>query len=234
MLPPAVVVIQHRKRSRNPISVHSAHWTGEEHRERGEKTVQRNLFDLAALISRVAIGVIFVTHGWQKMQIGVPITAAAFNQMGIPLPQFSAGFAILVETIGGVLLIIGLLVRLAALGLLIDMLGAIIFVHGARGVLVQSGGWELAGALAVACLLLLAVGGGRIGIDGILHRSYRRRAERRAAEQDLAGHAPPTSIRPEAAPEADTAPRPVQPAARDGDTRDIIADEPSRGRSPSA
>ncbi|MFG1960116.1 DoxX family protein [Nonomuraea sp. NPDC049028] len=199
--------------------------------------MQRILFDLAALISRVAIGVIFVTHGWQKMQIGVPVTAAAFNQMGIPLPWLSAGFAILVETVGGVLLIIGLLVRLAALGLVVDMLGAIIFVHGAHGVLIQNGGWELAGALAVACLLLVAVGGGRLGIDGILHNSYRRRAERRAAEQDLAGHAPATSIRPEAPSEADTAPRPVPPTARGGDMRnvdDVVADEPSRGRSPSA
>lgn len=195
--------------------------------------MQRIGFDLAALIARVVIGVIFVAHGWQKLQIGIPATAAAFSQVGVPLPQLSAGFATVVEPIAGALLIIGLLVRLAALGLLVDMLGAILFVHGAHGVMVQSGGWELAGALAVGCLLLVALGGGRIGIDGILHGRYRRRAERRAAEQDLAGHAPPTSIRPEA---DNTRPMFTPPAERDGDRRNlddaVVADEPSRGRPP--
>ncbi|MBT2233123.1 DoxX family protein [Nonomuraea sp. NEAU-A123] len=195
--------------------------------------MQRIGFDLAALIARVAIGVIFVTHGWQKLQGGVPATAAAFAQIGVPMPQLSALFAIVVESVGGALLIIGLLVRLAALGLLIDMLGAIMFVHGGHGVMVQYGGWELAGALGVVCLLLVALGGGRIGIDGILHGTYRRRAERRAAEQDLAGHAPPTAIRPEA---DDTTPMFARPAGRDGDMRnldDAVADEPSHRRPPS-
>jgi hypothetical protein len=48
----------------------------------------------------------------------------------------------------------------------------------------------------VVSLLLLALGGGRWGIDGIIGSVFSRRAERRAAEYDLSAHAPPTSIAP--------------------------------------
>ena len=150
--------------------------------------MKRVVFDVAVLIARVVTGVIFVAHGWQKWQAGLGATTGAFSGMGIPLPGAAAGFAAVVETVGGVLLILGLLVRPVALLLLIDMLGAIIFVHGGRGVMVGEGGWELAGALGALSLLFLALGGGRIGLDGLLGAIFRRREGRRAAEDELIEH----------------------------------------------
>ncbi|MEV5557087.1 DoxX family membrane protein [Nonomuraea wenchangensis] len=150
--------------------------------------MKRVVFDVAVLITRVVTGVIFVAHGWQKWQAGLGATTGAFSGMGIPLPGAAAGFAAVVETVGGVLLILGLLVRPVALLLLIDMLGAIIFVHGGRGVMVGEGGWELAGALGALSLLFLALGGGRIGLDGLLGAIFRRREGRRAAEDELIEH----------------------------------------------
>ncbi|MFI6908466.1 DoxX family membrane protein [Nonomuraea sp. NPDC050394] len=138
-------------------------------------------FDLAALISRVTIGVIFVAHGWQKWQNGLGPTSQMFTQSGVPQPELAAGFTTVAELVGGSFLIIGLLTRLAALALLCVSLGAIIFVHGKNGIFVTDLGWELVGALGAACLLLLAVGAGRISVDSIA----RTILSRRAADQTL-------------------------------------------------
>lgn len=145
--------------------------------------MKRVIFDVAALIARVVVGVIFVAHGLQKWTQGLGATSAGFTEMGVPLPGVAAAFATILEVVGGVLLILGLAVRVVALLLLIDMIGAIVFVHGANGVFVQDSGWELAAALGVACLLLAALGGGRIGLDAIVHSVFRHR---RAGDHETA------------------------------------------------
>ncbi|MFG1697759.1 DoxX family protein [Nonomuraea sp. NPDC049309] len=140
--------------------------------------MKRVLFDIAALIARIVLGVIFVAHGWQKWQGGHAATAGMFSEMGIPMPELAAGYAMVVELIGGVLLILGALVRPVALLLLINMIGAVVFAHWDKGVFVDQGGWELAAALGALCLLFVALGGGRFGIDGIFRRKWRKRHER--------------------------------------------------------
>jgi putative oxidoreductase len=148
--------------------------------------MKRVLFDIAALISRVAIGIIFLAHGLQKWQGGLGGTTAMMTQMGVPQPQLAAGFTATAETVGGAFLILGLLVRLAALALLVGTIGAMVFVHAANGIFIADNGWELVGALAAACLLFLALGGGRIGVDGIFAGAFRHRRARRAAEREAA------------------------------------------------
>ncbi|MFD1934664.1 MULTISPECIES: DoxX family protein [Nonomuraea] len=159
--------------------------------------MKRAVFDLAVLVGRVVIGVIFVAHGWQKFQGGLGAVTQMFTQMGIPMPGLSATFAAAAELLGGVCLILGLLVRLAALALAVDMVGAFVFVHGSKGVFVTSGGWELVGALAAGCVLLMAVGGGHFGIDGLFMRYTRKRAEQRDTDQqerERADGRPPMDI----------------------------------------
>ncbi|MGI5285508.1 DoxX family protein [Nonomuraea polychroma] len=150
--------------------------------------MKKVLFDIAVLIARVAAGVVFMAHGLQKWQHGLGATAQDFREMGIPLPELSAGFASVVETVGGLLLIVGLLVRPVGLLLLINMIGAIAFVHSGKGIMVAEGGWELAGALGALGLLFAAVGGGRIGLDALLGKIFRRRAQRRAEEGSVGAH----------------------------------------------
>ena len=51
------------------------------------------LTDLALLVSRVALGVILLAHGWQKLnEYTVAGTAASFDQMGVPAPMAAATF----------------------------------------------------------------------------------------------------------------------------------------------
>ncbi|KIQ17084.1 hypothetical protein ASG56_03495 [Rhodococcus sp. Leaf7] len=131
--------------------------------------------DIAALIARVALGVVFVAHGWQKLSTnGLDATTAGFEGLGIPAPKVSAYFATFVELIGGGLLILGLLTSVAAILLVVDMVGALVFVHADKGVFVTDGGWELVVALGAGALLLVAVGSGTYSVD----RAFRRNGSR--------------------------------------------------------
>ncbi|WP_194244087.1 DoxX family protein [Nonomuraea phyllanthi] len=147
------------------------------------------VFDVAALITRVVAGVIFLAHGLQKWSSGFGPTGQMFREMGVPMPDVTAMGATILETVGGIFLIVGLLVRLVGLALLLDMLAAIAFVHAGRGVLSSGGGWELPGALGALALLFLALGGGRLGLDGLFRALFHRRGERRVAEEELSAYA---------------------------------------------
>ncbi|GAA4511945.1 hypothetical protein GCM10023096_19300 [Nonomuraea ferruginea] len=211
---------------------------GEDYLERGNKTMKRVIFDVAALIARVVIGVIFVAHGLQKWTAGLGAISAGFTEMGVPLPQASAAFATIVEVVCGVLLIVGLAVRISAALLLIDMIGALLFVHAAGGVFVTEGGWELVAALGAACLLLIALGGGRIGLDGIIHAVHRRRSRRAAATEPAYEPVPggldnaPTRPTVMEEPQRDVPPQGSGASGLDDrDMRDVdrlLGDEPTR------
>ncbi|CAM3926875.1 DoxX family protein [Tsukamurella ocularis] len=111
---------------------------------------------LASTIARVILGVIFFAHGWQKFVTnGIDNVAAGFEKMDVPFPTLSAWFAGLVELVGGAALVIGLAVPLVAVLGIIDMLGAIIFVHWDNGFFATGGGYELPLALIAG---LIAVG----------------------------------------------------------------------------
>src|SRR4051794_6283436 len=118
--------------------------------------MRRVLFDLATLVTRVVIGVIFVAHGWQKFQNGTDATTREMIKAGLPMPRVSAFLATWIELIGGILLIAGLLVPVAGILLFLDMVGAVVFVTGKNGLFATEHGWELPGALGVASLLLAA------------------------------------------------------------------------------
>jgi putative oxidoreductase len=136
-------------------------------------TVPPALTDTALLVGRVLLGVLFLAHGWQKaFTNGIKGTAAFFGQAGVPVPTGSAWVAAILELVGGALLVLGLLVPVAALLLVLDMVGAYLFVHAGNGLFIEQGGFELVAALGAGCVLLLALGGGRYSID---HRLFGRR-----------------------------------------------------------
>lgn len=131
-------------------------------------------------VLRIVLGAVFLYHGVDKFVGGIGQIAGMFGNFGIPLPTASAWIVALVESFGGIALILGLGARAAA-GLLIPvMLVAIIAVHGPNGFsninvvgMTEQGpqfgmpGWEynlvLIGALAAVLLNgsgPLTVGGG--------------------------------------------------------------------------
>lgn len=141
--------------------------------------------DLGLLIARVALGVVFVAHGWQKVHdIGVAGVSANFRGMGVPLPDIAGPFVAYLELIGGILLIIGLLTPLAGVLLAIDMGVAAYLAHIPQGLLVDQGGWELVGALGAGALALAAAGAGRISVDHALGGGRGRRRSSAASSAE--------------------------------------------------
>jgi putative oxidoreductase len=131
--------------------------------------------DLAVLVTRIAVGLVFFAHGWQKLFInGIDGTAAFFDQVGVPAASAAAWSAALVELAGGAALVLGLAVPVAGLLLLVDMIGAFVFVHAGAGLFVDQGGYELVLGLGAAALLLAVLGAGRFSVDHLL--TGRRRA----------------------------------------------------------
>jgi putative oxidoreductase len=114
----------------------------------------------AALPLELVVGVIFFAHGLQK--IGDPIGFAHMAIGGIPV--FLSYLVIAAEFGGGLLLLIGLFVRLGALGHLCVMLVAISQIHWGNG-LTGQGSFEFPLALLAAALALLMLGGDPLSID---------------------------------------------------------------------
>jgi putative oxidoreductase len=92
--------------------------------------------DVALTILRVVLGTVFFAHGAQKMLgwfggFGFHGTMGFFEHMGMPAPV--AFLVICTEFFGGLGLIVGLLTRIAALGIGVEMIGAIFMVHLPNG-----------------------------------------------------------------------------------------------------
>ncbi len=132
---------------------------------------------LASTIARVILGAIFFAHGWQKLFTnGIDATTAFFTKIDVPMPEASAWVVSLVELIGGAALIIGLAVPLAALLLIIDMIGAIVFVHWDAGFWASTGGWEWPLALIAGLIAVGIASHGPLAVDSRLRRSKAVRA----------------------------------------------------------
>jgi uncharacterized membrane protein YphA (DoxX/SURF4 family) len=72
------------------------------------------------------VGAVFLSEGIQKFLFPAALGVGRFTKIGIPAPQFFAPFVGVVEIVCGTLLIVGLVTRLAAIPLMIDISVAII------------------------------------------------------------------------------------------------------------
>lgn len=121
---------------------------------------------IGVAILRVITGIVFAAHGYQKLFVyGMAGVQGAFTKMGAPMPTITGPLVALLEFFGGLALIIGLFTRLAALGLAIDMLGAILIVHLAGGFFLPAG-YEFALLLMAASLTVAVAGPGAFAVDG--------------------------------------------------------------------
>ena len=80
----------------------------------------------SVVLIRLMVGGVFLGEGVLKFLYPAEFGSGRFVTIGIPAPDFFGPFVSSVETIGGVLVIVGLLTRLAATPLLIDISVAIL------------------------------------------------------------------------------------------------------------
>ena len=120
---------------------------------------------LGIALVRIMTGIIFLAHGYMKFFIvGIDGAVNMFAQMGVPAPSITAPFVATVEMVGGIALIFGLLTRLAAAALAIDMLVAVVLVKIKGGFFIPNGA-EFEILLCVACVALVVAGAGALSID---------------------------------------------------------------------
>ena len=123
--------------------------------------------DLALLALRLALGAIFLTHGLGKRKMwSVQPSAQLPAGMLTKLRILS-----IVEPAGGLGVLFGFLTQLAALGLVIVMLGAIQFlittVHR-KFTGENVAGWEFEFMLLIVALALFIMGGGKYALDRVV------------------------------------------------------------------
>jgi len=130
----------------------------------------RRQIDTALAVLRIVLGVTFIMHGGQKLFVyGFDGVTGAFGQMGIPAPGFFGPFVALVEFLGGIAITLGLLTRLAALGVGSTMVVAILTVHLKQGFF-NPGGVEFPLALLASAMALVIAGAGAYSLDAVIAR----------------------------------------------------------------
>ena len=143
---------------------------------------------LASLVLRLALGFGMAFHGYPKL-----FDAAQHEQfeqslfmMGVPVPALTAWGIALLEFVGGILIILGVLVAFLSVLYVIEMLVATFLVHlpsgfaagnvigmGEDGPIFGLPGYEVNVLYIAGFLALLAIGAGAYSIPGLVHRRRR-------------------------------------------------------------
>ncbi|QFU91129.1 DoxX [Amycolatopsis sp. YIM 10] len=144
----------------------------------------------AAILIRLAVGAVFLAEGIQKFLFPGELAAGRFATIGIPAPGFFGPFAAVAETVCGALLLAGLLTRVAAVPMVVDMVLALaltkvpILWGGSADKPKADGFWDMAHeartdwAMLLGLVFLLAVGPGRWSLDALLTRRASAREHR--------------------------------------------------------
>ena len=126
--------------------------------------------DLALLVLRLVVGLLFAAHGAQKLfgvlgGGGLEGTAGMFDNIGLRPGWLQARAAGTAELVGGLLIALGLFTPFAAAALIAVMVVAIVRVHAPNGIWNTNQGYEFNLVLIAAVFALAGLGAGAWSLD---------------------------------------------------------------------
>jgi putative oxidoreductase len=125
-----------------------------------------SLESYGATVLRIALGVIFVMHAYYALfEVGPRGAVALLRSLSLPAPGIGAWYLILAHGLGGVLLILGVVTRWAALANLPIMAAAFFLVHLRHGFFIGRGeGYEYVLLVLAATLAQVFLGPGALAL----------------------------------------------------------------------
>jgi putative oxidoreductase len=128
-----------------------------------------NLIDVSLFVLRLALGIVFVAHGLQKVfgivgGPGIEGVIGMMKSLGFMPPVFWAWVVAVGELGGGTMLVLGVLPRLSAAVIAVIMTMAVVQVHGKSGYFASNGGFEYPLLILMVALAIILAGGGKISL----------------------------------------------------------------------
>lgn len=130
--------------------------------------------DWATMPLRLALGIVFLMHGMQKLfgafsGPGIEGTQGFMASLGVVLPGFMGIVVASVEFFGGLLVLLGLFTRYASLLVAIDMFFAFLLFHMKNGFFLPAG-FEFVFTLFLVAIALILTGAGKWSLEKALFR----------------------------------------------------------------
>lgn len=124
------------------------------------------LEDYGVLILRLALGIIYIAHAYLALFVFGPAGTVQYQRnLGLPFPELGVWYLILAHGVGGIMLILGLFARWAALANVPIMFVALLLVHLKQGFfMTEKGGYEFVLLVFAATLAQVFLGSGALSI----------------------------------------------------------------------
>jgi len=127
------------------------------------------LKDFSLLALRLILAYGFYEPAMMKLK-DISAIADWFESLGMPFPTLNAYLATITETLGFVLLAVGLFTRIISFPLIITMVVAIITVHASNGFAAGDNGYEIPLYYIIMLFTLMAFGSGKFSADNFLQK----------------------------------------------------------------
>lgn len=123
---------------------------------------------VVSVIMRVVMGIIFLSHGVAKLQMGLSNVDAWFSSIGIP--GFLAYVVVMLELVGGIMIIVGLFTRYVSALFVVMLIGAILTTKLSAGLMGdgQMPGYELDLGFMLVSLYLVVAEQSTLSVDRLI------------------------------------------------------------------